>query len=313
MGARMLAKGLLTWVPGIQRAFFDRNAGGGTGSAAYCYGVWMKHLTLLWAHGMKTMPHTVLELGPGTSIGTGVATLLSGAERYVAIDVSAHMRPEANLAVFRELVELFRERSPRPAPGYPPIDQYLDARLFPSHILDEPRLAAALEPARLERLERAVRALGTDAPRDEIRYHTWATLEPVADASVDLAFSHVVLNHVEDLDAMYAKCARWVRRGGWMSHQIDFTSLGTAEEWNGHHAYSEIAWKVIAGNRPYFVSREPLATHLELLARHGFEITHLTRGRKEGGITRAELAPRWRGISDDDLATQTGFIVCRRA
>ena len=33
----------------------------------------------------------------------------------------------------------------------------------------------------------------------------------------------------------------------------------------------------------------------------------------EGGITRAQLAPRWRGISDDDLATQTGFIISRRA
>ena len=313
MGARMIAKGLLTWIPGLHRAFFDRNAGGGTGSSAYCYGVWIKHLTLLRAAGMNEMPRTVLELGPGTSIGTGVATLLSGAERYVAIDASAHMRPEANLAVFRELVQLFRSRAPRPAAGYPPIDQYLDARLFPGHILDESRLEAALEPARLTRIEEAVRALGTATPHEAIRYHTWATLEPVAESSVDLLFSHVVLNHVEDLDGMYAKCARWVRPGGWMSHQIDFTSLGTAEEWNGHHAYSELAWKVIAGNRPYFVNREPLATHLELLARHGFELMHLTRGRMEGGITRAQLAPRWRGMSDDDLATQTGFIISRRA
>jgi hypothetical protein len=222
------------------------------------------------------------------------------------------MRDEHNAAVLDGLLALFRERAPRPTAGYPPYDQYLDANLFPSHILDAQRLGVSLDPARVARIRDAVEALGTDDPDPMIRYHTWSTLRPVADGEVDLVFSHVVLNHVEDLDAMYAKLANWVRPGGWMSHQIDFTCLGTADEWNGHRAYGELAWKVIAGRRPYFVNREPLATHLATLERHGFELMHLTRGRMEGGITRAQLAPRWRGISDDDLATQTGFIITRR-
>ena len=120
MSARMLVKGMLTWVPGLQRAFFDPSAGGGTDSASYCYNVWIKHLALLWHHGMREMPGTVVELGPGASIGTGVATLLSGAERYVAIDAVPHMRAEANVQVFQELVRMFRERAPRPSAGYPP-------------------------------------------------------------------------------------------------------------------------------------------------------------------------------------------------
>ena len=86
---------------------------------------------------MKSMPHTVLELGPGASLGTGCAALLSGAERYLAIDAVAHVRPEANLQLFRELVERFRRRAPRPIAGFPAFDQYLDANLFPSGVLDD--------------------------------------------------------------------------------------------------------------------------------------------------------------------------------
>jgi SAM-dependent methyltransferase len=303
---------MLTWIPGVQRAFFDPTAGGGTGSASYCYGVWIKHLALAWASGMREVPRTVVELGPGSSIGTGVATLLSGAQRYVAIDAVPHMRAEANVAVLRDLVRMFRERAPRPKAGFPPFDHLLDERLFPGTILDDARLESALAPARIACIERAMRAVPSDDPDPLLEYHTWSTLRPVADGTADFVFSHVVMNHVDDLADVYGRCGRWLAPGGWMSHQIDFTSLGTADEWNGHRAYSELAWKIIAGRRPYFVNREPLATHLAAIDAAGFEVVRLIRGYREGGISRGELAPRWRGLSDEDLRTQTGFIVARK-
>src|SRR5881394_2379694 len=294
MQAAMMAKGLLTWVPGVRQAFFNRDAARGTDSASYCYGVWLKHLTLLWASGMGTVPRTVLELGPGASVGTGVAALLSGAESYIGIDAVAHARPQTNDAVFRDLVELFLMKAPRPRPGFPPIDQYLDAQLFPSMILDSASLEAALYTKRLEAIARSVHSLATRSGDDRLRYQTWDSGARVDDGSVDLLFSHVVLNHVDDLDALYATCAACVRSAGWMSHQVDFTCLNTASEWNGHLAYGELAWKVIAGKRPYFVSREPVSTHLELLDAHGFHVVQIIRGKRAGGISRRQLAPRWR-------------------
>lgn len=308
----MMAKGLLTWVPGIQAAFYDRNAALGTGSAAYCYNVWIKHLALLTANGMKAVPSSVLELGPGESIGTGVAALLSGAERYVAIDAVPHMRPEANLAVLRELVGLFRERAPRPPGGFPVIDRYLDERRFPAAALGEAHLERSLAPARVARIEQAVRSLGRSEDDEMIRYSTWSAPHPVAPGSVGLLFSHVVLNHVEDLEGTYANCARWIAPGGWMSHHIDVSCLGTAAEWNGHRAYSELAWKVIKGKRPYFVNREPVDGHVRLIQEAGFDVVRVLRSRIDGGITREQLAPRWQGISDEDLGTRAAFIVARR-
>lgn len=314
MGIATLAKGLLTWIPGVAPLSISRNPGaaGGTASASYCYGVWMKHLALAGSRGMAGVPRSVLELGPGASIGTGLAALMSGAQRYVGLDTVRHLSHEANLAVFWELARLFRARAPRPRAGFPCFDEFLDARLFPGAILDERRLERALAPERLERLEAAVRALRGGGQGGPIRYHTWTEAGAIAGGSIDFAFSHVVMNHVEDLAGAYAWLGRWLAPGGWMTHQVDFTSLGTTRAWNGHLAYSDLAWKILAGRRPYFMNREPLATHTLLMKRHGFEIVDVIRGREVAGLARAGLARRWQRISDDDLATRTAFVIARR-
>jgi SAM-dependent methyltransferase len=310
--ATAYAKGLLSWIPGIHRAFVAANFAGGTESAKYCYGVWLKHLTLLRAHGMATVPETVLELGPGASIGTGVAALLSGARNYLAVDVVRHLRENRDLALFHELAGLFRARAPRPRAGFPAYDQYLDARLFPSHILDEPRLAEALDPERLDRLEADIARLSQAGPESAIRYFAGDDAGEVPERAGDLVFSQVVLNHANELEPIYADCARWLKPGGWMSHQVDFTANGTAAEWNGHLAYGELAWKIVLGRRPYFINRAPVAEHLRLLDAHGFDLVHVIRARGEGGIRRDELARRWRTMSDDDFTTRNAFIIARK-
>src|SRR2546423_15676517 len=66
-------KGALTWIPGVQRAFYDRTAAGGTAEARYCYGVWIKHLSLLWQAGMRTIPVAVCRFRARQSPGAGRA------------------------------------------------------------------------------------------------------------------------------------------------------------------------------------------------------------------------------------------------
>lgn len=146
MYVKPFAIGALTYLPGFERLIAARGTGG-TDSARYCYGVWLKHLVMLWECGMRSMPRTLAELGPGDTLGVGLAAMLSGVDEYYALDVIEYANRDANLRILDELVALFSQRAPRTHKGWPDYDSYLDAGLFPSHILPASVLDAALAPA----------------------------------------------------------------------------------------------------------------------------------------------------------------------
>jgi len=96
-------------LPPVQRVFKRHSIGThGTNESRYCYSVWLRHLTRAAENGLETDPRAVAELGPGDSIGIGIAAVLTGAERYFAFDVVAHANTPRNLAIFDGLVDLFR-------------------------------------------------------------------------------------------------------------------------------------------------------------------------------------------------------------
>jgi SAM-dependent methyltransferase len=305
-------KGVLTWIPGAYETLYDRHAGGGTDQADYCYGVWLKHLTFLWENGMRSMPETVLELGPGASLGIGLAALMSGASRYVAVDVVRWARQATNAVVLRDLIALFQARAPRPTKSWPDYDPYLDRRLFPGHILDEERLGRSLAADRLAGLAEAIRSLESGPGGPTIRYETWGDYERVGEGQADLVISHAVLQHATDLERVYDSCRRWLKPGGWMSHQIDFTAHGVTDVWNGHLEYSERVWAMVAGRRAYFLNREHCSTHLALLRANGFDVVSVIRNSRRDGLDRSRLARRWRYMSDEDLTCAGALIQARK-
>ena len=310
MRPKHLVKGLITFVPGSSH-LLPVTTTGGTNSAIYCYGVWIKHLTMLHQHGgVDAVPNSVAELGPGDSLGIGLSALLSGANRYEALDVVPFASTDANLDVFDELVSLFQQRAPSPAEGFPNFRQYLGKDLFPHRILTDEALSASLAPERIDAIRRVLRGEAGDGV--SINYRVpWTDDAVVSAASVDLVVSHSVMEHVVDIDATYAAIARWLRPGGLMSHQIDFTSHGLSEQWNGYRAYPELLWKAILGRRPFLINRAPCSVHRELIDRHGFEVTCFLRNARDDGIERAKLAARWRSISDDDLNCAGAYVQAR--
>jgi hypothetical protein len=313
MLVKSLAKGLLTNIPGVEPLLRQRGTGG-TDSASYAYDVWMKHVTLLWANGLRTIPDTVAELGPGDSLGIGLAAMLSGARRYYALDVQEYANPRANLLVFDQLVELFRARAPRPTAGWPDFDQYLDRRLFPSHILTDTVLSASLAESRISRIRDAIINPGRAQDEMCVSYIVpWSDASVILPGSVDLVLSQSVLEHVVDLESTYRALALWLKPGGMMSHQIDFDSHGITSAWNGYRAYSERFWRVLVGKRPYMINREPPSTHIHRLEANGFQLRCFMQAMRTDGIARSRLEARWRDLTDEDLNCSDAFVQAQRA
>jgi SAM-dependent methyltransferase len=307
-----VARGLLTYVPTLSDLLPSAATGGATHSANYCYGVWLKHLTLLHAHGMPAVPTTIAELGPGDSLGVGLCALLSGADHYVGLDVVAHSSSASNQAILDELIRMFRDRTPNPDHGWPQFDSYLDARHFPGHVLTEDALQRALQPDRVAAIRRAV-ALPCAGNRVTVQYKApWFDPRVIEDDTVDLIVSQSVLEHVDDLAGTYRALYRWLRPGGWMSHQIDFKSHQLSRRWNGYRTCSEGMWTLTVGRRPFLINRQPASVHLRLLQEAGFDVVTQQKCLRSDGVSRKELAPLWASLSEEDLNCSGMYVIARK-
>ncbi len=305
--AKALLSGLATYLPGYR----IMRKTGGTDSARYCYAVWLRHLVLVNASGRMRpgVPRIVAELGPGDSIGIGVAALLCGAEKYYAFDVVKYSDLSRTREILGELARMFANREPIPGEKeFPALNPGLDSYEFPHDLLCDDSMRAALSPQRVAAIESAIEHAG-DAP-SMIQYQApWNDPAVVPPGSVDMIYSQAVLEHVNDLEGAYAAMRRWLKPGGVMSHQIDYKCHRKADTWNGHWTYSDIAWRVVIGRRSYLLNRAPHSRHLSLLRECGFDIVSSRTIRSGSVLRKSQLAPRFRDLAEDDLSTSGAYIV----
>jgi len=308
--ARLINNGLLSYIATARRT---PKSEGEPDSAEYCYGVWMKHLVLLHKNGMRTIPSTLVELGPGSSLGVGLCALLSGVNTYYALDMVRYTDTAKNCNMLDELIQLFQLRTARPTKGWPDFDKFLDTNLFPGSILTDHLLRVSMSKKRISLIREALTNSNFFHKNISVKYIVpWSGERDIESGTVDVVISHAVLEHVVDLDKTYGSIYAWLKPGGMMSHQIDFTSHGLSQEWNGYRSFSEIMWKLMVGKQTYLINRQPYSVHRRLIKKNGFKMKCELKKYRKDGIQRSQLSSRWRNISADDLSCSGTFIQAQK-
>ncbi|MGE5419399.1 MAG: hypothetical protein ACM3UT_04395 [Chloroflexota bacterium] len=307
----LIAKGSFKHLPGVKKLLPSHKTTG-TIESRYCYTVWLRHLKS-WGKVNTGIPEKVAELGPGDSLGTCFAALLSGSNRIYALDVKKYWDDERNLRVFNELVELFHQRAPLPDHTvYPKARPVPPDFNFPDDILTEDLMKESLDPERIEAIRHEIMDIdnpGNTFIKYKIPWHDPEVLDP---GTVDFIYSQAVLECIDDLGNTYLAMCRWLKPNGLISHTIDFKSHGLTMEWNGHWKFSDNEWYLVKGGRTFLINRQPLSTHLEFLHRFGFEIIDRQDVKRENRIDKELLAVRFRTLSDEDLTTSGTYLLSRK-
>ena len=89
---------------------------------------------------------------------------------------------------------------------------------------------------------------------------------------IDLIFSNAVMEHVADIKKIYYISNNWLKKGGIMSHVIDYKSHGTSFLWNGHWGNSKFVWNLIRGKCHYLINRLPHSYHIKQMKENSFNI-----------------------------------------
>lgn len=284
-------------------------------SPEYSYGVFFKQMVSYFREfPERPIPEAVGEFGPGDSITSGLAALVYGVKKYFAFDVEPRLEKRNMLDQFDAVMDLFRNRtyvSDDDSTSDFPFGDWPRPKGIPASLVPDKRLNAILEPSRLQNLRRAVHAFATEGGKGDqpISYHApWQSEGGVKEATLDILFSQKVFEHIDDLATAYRSVWYWLKPGGVMQNQIDFRSHEMTREWNGQYAVSPGLWRIMRGRRTFFINRVTPSAHVQLAESSGFLITQLFEHKGSTGIRRADLDESFRGISDEDLATDALFM-----
>jgi len=297
-----LVFGILTFIPGVYKWRASRLGSGGSFSSEYCYTVWMRHIVYAHQSELDCYPNVVAELGPGDTLGVGIMALLLGSSKYIAYDVVEFSNSEKNLIILEELLVFLKQRKPIPNDhDFPRVVPKLADYAFPSSIYSENYLKKTLSDDRVDKIR-----LSLSNQNSMIEYNlTWRADSEADLKKIDMFISQAVLEHVDDLEGIYALQKQCLSNDGYISHAIDFKSHGYSLAWDGHWGISTWRWFLLRGNRPYMINREPLSNHLLILSQNNFNLIKIENYLREPTLSSKKLRKK---ISESDKNISDSFI-----
>ena len=214
-----------------------------------------------------------LELGPGDSVATAIVARMLGASRTWLVDTGRYASPD---------VQLYRR-----------IRDYAAARTGGT--------------------------LGEFGSVDELLAITNATyltdgassLRNIPDSSVDLIFSHAVLEHIRlaELDGFLRELRRIIRPSGAMSHDVDLKDHLSASL--NSLRFPGRLWESRAFARAgFYTNRIRCSDLLARIERAGFTLRSVEKQRWDRlPIARGALATPFASLPDDDLLVRDVSVI----
>jgi SAM-dependent methyltransferase len=226
---------------------------------------------------------TLMEYGPGDLPGVAALMVARGARKVYCIDrfPLINLTPK-NARVLGDLVE-------------------------GSHGVERDRLVACLanadDPAAgfaPDRIEYLVRPSGLSGLRN----------------AIDLVFSRAVLEHVDDLDATFSDMTAALRPGALAIHQVDLRSHGLhMSNPLDFLAWSPRLWQLMYSEKGV-PNRWRVDKFRSILMRLPVDVMELQptklASQEHVNAIRADLAPAFRGLSDEDLSCLGLWLVMRK-
>tara|TARA_X000000950_G_C13896044_1_gene652819 strand:- start:1158 stop:2117 length:960 start_codon:yes stop_codon:yes gene_type:complete len=274
-------------------------------TARYCYSVWLRHIVIANKNGLNTKPKSVAEIGPGDSLGMALCALITGVEEYTIFDSQKNINKEVNYKILDDLIVLFRNMEDIPNEyEFPEIRPKLDNYNFPREILSKSYLKKMLSNERLKNIRRYIDSFNSN--NSKIKYIF--NFEKKIISQFDLFISQAVLEHIDNLDEFFFFMRNALKENGYVSHQIDLKSHNISSKWDGHWQYSKIFWKVLRGNRLWFINRYTYSDYIKLFDKNRFRTLFIDRNIKIPSFNKSKLAKEFKYMSDIDRHTSGFFI-----
>jgi ubiquinone/menaquinone biosynthesis C-methylase UbiE len=259
-------------------------------TSLYCFDNFKAQWQKAVATGVDVSQASILEIGAGLPLGTGILWNFVGARKYTSIDKFMNLN----------LNELWLQR----------FQSFIDLNLHnPSGF----------------RIDSIIRKQGDSfsANRDRLDF-VKAPFEdtPLEDKSFDYVYSVAVLEHVDDVGRMLAKMHRVMADGAVGFHVIDLrehhTNLRQVPDKNTSTEflkYSRAEWEELyPPGSPFYVNRLRASDFVDLFEKTGFEIVDLEVSVKmelDEGVYR-RIHPEFHNYTVEDLSTLGIMVVSRK-
>lgn len=301
--------GIKSYIPSVNRY----SGTGGTDDSGYCYAVWLRHLYVLsQVQSIDTNSFkSILEIGPGESMGVCLSAMMSGAESAAAVDIFDHIDRQKNFEIGQKVISFFKNKKPIPANQDFP---FLSPKIPENVKLADLPIDWGQVDEKIDKVQNYLE-LFTNHKKSPLQFLAGDWMKNFRpDSCPDLVIAQGVFQYIDVLTA-FQKISSWLRPGGIISLQVDYSSMGITKDWNGHWALGQATWRIMEGKRPFFANR---LTHSEIKTAaliHGLEV--LAEQKEEVG-TRLEQSnwqiqnSRYKNIPPEDFFVSRCHFVLRK-